>query len=254
MDLLYAPVVKTARAMFFALGMKVDVSGTENLPASGGAVLAINHTSFLDFIFAGVPADDVGGRYVRFMAKDSVFRHRVSGPLMRGMKHIPVDRAAGADAYKAAVGALKAGELVGVFPEATMSRSFDIKEIKSGAVRMAADAGVPLLPEIVFGGQRIYSYDHRDLSRGTAVSIAVGEPMYPKPDDDIPALTDELHTRMRDLLDETVARYPQIPADPATAWWLPARLGGGAPTLAQAVELETQAKARKAARKATEAH
>lgn len=254
MELLYTPVVKTARIMFFTLGIKVSVKGADNLPTSGGAVLAINHTSFLDFIFAGVPADDVGGRFVRFMAKDSVFHHPVSGPLMRGMKHIPVDRAAGSDAYRVAVDALKAGELVGVFPEATMSRSFDIKEIKSGAVRMAADAGVPLLPEIVFGGQRIFSYHHRDLSRGTAVSINVGEPSYPRPDDDIPALTVDLQNRMRDLLDETVSEYPQIPADPSTAWWLPARLGGGAPTLEQASEQEAEAKARKAARKEAEGH
>ena len=67
------------------------------------------------------------------MAKDSVFHHPVSGPLMRGMKHIPVDRAAGSDAYRVAVDALKAGEL-GSLPEATASRSFDIKEIKSGVV------------------------------------------------------------------------------------------------------------------------
>lgn len=251
-DPLYFPIVKTARGLFVALGMKVDSVGAEHIPRVGGAVLAINHTSFLDFIFAGVPADDAGHRYVRFMAKDAVFRHKVGGPLMRGMKHIPVDRAAGAGAFDAAVDALRRGELVGVFPEATMSRSFDIKDFKTGAVRMAAEAGVPLLPEIVFGGQRMYSYGHRDLRRGHAVSVTVGNPMYPKPTDDPEALTQELRNRMIDLLDVTAARYPDRPADPSTAWWWPARLGGGAPTLAEAAVQEAEAKARKAARRANE--
>ena len=65
---------------------------------------------------------------------------------MRGMKHIPVDRTAGAASYAAAVDALRAGEIVGVFPEATISRSFELKEFKTGAARMAAEAGVPILP------------------------------------------------------------------------------------------------------------
>ena len=134
-----------------------------------------------------------------------------------------------------------------------MSRSFDIKDLKSGAARMAAEAGVPLIPVIVFGTQRMMSYDHRDLSRGTAVSVAVGEPLHPEPGDDMDAVTAELATRMRDLLDSTVADYPQLPQDPderAATWWIPERLGGGAPTLAEAKVQEEKAKAAKAAKRA----
>lgn len=212
-------------------------------------MLAINHTSFLDFIFAGVPADDVGHRYVRFMAKDPVFHHKVAGPLMRGMKHIPVDRAQGSAAFDAAVAALKAGELVGVFPEATMSRSFDIKEFKTGAARMAMAAGVPLIPEIVFGGQRILGYHHRDFSRGHAVCVSVGEPMHPPPGDDPDAVTADLHERMRGLLDETLDRYPDPPRASDDAWWWPARRGGSAPTLEEAAQIEAEARRRRAERK-----
>ena len=76
------------------------------------------------------------------MAKKEVFDHRVSGPLMRGMKHIPVDRpGAAADSYRLAVEALRRGEIVGVFPEATISESYELKEFKSGAARMALEAG-----------------------------------------------------------------------------------------------------------------
>jgi 1-acyl-sn-glycerol-3-phosphate acyltransferase len=111
----------------------------------------------------------------------------------------------------------------------------DIKGIKNGAVRMARAANVPLIPMIVFGGQRVISYDHRDLSRGTPIAITVGEPMPLTRGANPDALTDELTERLRALLDETVARYPDTPPG---AWWVPARLGGGAPTLAEAEEIE----------------
>jgi 1-acyl-sn-glycerol-3-phosphate acyltransferase len=244
----YYPITKAMRAMFRVLKIEIDCVGAENVPRTGGAVFAINHVSFLDFIFAGYPADE-HDRYVRFMAKDVVFKHRVSGPLMRGMKHIPVDRSAGSHAYDAAVASLRQGELVGVFPEATMSRSFDLKDFKTGAVRMAAEAGVPLLPEIVFGAHRMMCYDHKDFSRGQAVSITLGEPLYPKPADDPEALTANLRSRMIDMLDATIARYPDRPQSGEAPWWLPARHGGTAPTLAEAAVLEQQAKERRAAKR-----
>lgn len=64
---------------------------------------------------------------------------------------IPVNRQAGADAYAEAVRTLKAGELVGVYPEATISRAFVLKDFKSGAARMALEAQVPIIPCIVWG-------------------------------------------------------------------------------------------------------
>ena len=251
MEWVYSPIILTAKAMFRALGLRMDVQGSDHVPRTGGAVLASSHTSFLDFIFVGVPADEVGGRLVRFMAKDAVFHHPVAGPLMRGMKHIPVDRDAGADAYREAVAALRRGELVGVFPEATMSRSMELKEFKNGAARMAAEAGVPLVPVIVFGGARLLSYGHRDLHhRGRPLLITVGEPLHPAAEDDPTAITVELKARMTVLLDETLARYPQPPTSPDDAWWWPARLGGTAPTLDEAAQIEVEVKARKAAARA----
>ncbi len=249
-DPFYFAVVKSFRAITFGMRIHMDVSGSEHIPRTGGAVLAINHTSFLDFIFAGFPVDEAGHRYVRFMAKDAVFRHKVAGPLMRGMKHIPVDRMAGAEAFDTAVAALRRGEIVGVFPEATMSRSFDIKDFKTGAVRMAAAAEVPLIPEIVFGGQRIYSYHHKDLSPGKSISVAAGAPMYPTTADNPEAITEELRARMIVMLDEVVANYRDRPGTDEQPWWLPARLGGSAPTLAEAAAMEVAAKARKNARRA----
>lgn len=231
-DVVYRPIVLAAKTFFRTIGIRLDVVGSEHIPRTGGAVLAVNHTSYLDFIFAGIPADRAGRRLVRFMAKESVFRHPVSGPLMRGMKHIPVNREQGSQAFREAVRALKAGELVGVFPEATMSRSFEIKGCKSGTVRMALAANVPIIPMIIFGGQRVMSYGHRDFSRGQVVAVTVGEPWWPTREIPEEEQTEELRSKLQLLLDETLDRYP-IPDDLSDAWWLPKRRGGTAPTLAE---------------------
>ena len=91
----YWSVIGVARTLFAAQGLRFTVTGAENLPRTGGAVVTVNHTGYLDFTYAGLAALRAR-RLIRFMAKESVFRHPVTGPLMRGMHHIPVDRTAGA--------------------------------------------------------------------------------------------------------------------------------------------------------------
>ena len=245
MDLVYPPVVMTAYGVFRVMRLSFDLVGGEHIPRTGGAVLASNHVSYLDFIFCG-RACRPSKRLVRFMAKKSTFDHKVSGPLMRSMHHIPVDRAAGAGAYAHAVEWLRNGEVVGVFPEATISQSFELKGFKNGAARMAAEAGVPLIPMITFGGQRLWTKGRkRDMERGVVVALTVGEPMFPRPDDDVDEVMAELKARMSALLDDTLERYPQKP--PPGAWWWPSRFGGSAPTLA---EMETRAAEARAMREA----
>ena len=245
MDLVYPPVIMSAYGAFTMLGLKFTLHGAEHVPTSGGAVLASNHVSYLDFIFCGRAARP-SNRLVRFMAKKSTFDHKISGPLMRSMHHIPVDRSAGAGAYQHAVEWLQNGEIVGVFPEATISQSFEVKTMKNGAARMAAAAGVPLIPMVTFGGQRLWTKGHkREMERGVIVSLMVGEPLYPTLDDDVDEVMDEFRQQLEALLDLTLEQYPQTP--PPGTWWWPARLGGGAPTLAQMQEQEAAARAARAA-------
>jgi 1-acyl-sn-glycerol-3-phosphate acyltransferase len=229
-------------------GLKFTVTGVENLPATGGAVIAINHTSYFDFTFAGLPAYKQGlGRKVRFMAKREVFDSKVSGPIMRSLRHIPVDRDSGAASFAEACQRLKEGELVGVYPEATISRSFEIKEFKSGAARMAIAADVPIVPHIVWGAQRVWTKGHPKNMRRPKVpiSVAVGEPIMPT----LPAaeLTALLHSRMQHLLEQVQASYGRHPAG---EFWVPHRMGGGAPTLAEANQMDADEAAEKAARRA----
>lgn len=234
MEPVYGTAIKIARTLWRIQGLKFTITGLEHLPVTGGAVVAINHTGYLDFTFAGLPADEIG-RKVRFMAKKEIFENKIGRPLMSAMRHIAVDRANGAESFDAAVAALKSGELVGVYPEATISRSFELKEFKSGAARMAIAADVPIIPHIVWGAQRIWTKDHpKKMWRPKVpIAVAVGEPIMPT----LPPaeLTELLRSRMQHLLEQVQAAYGPYPPG---EFWVPHRLGGGAPTPAQAAELE----------------
>ncbi len=249
MEPVYAPVLVFAKSVFAAQGLRINRSGQENIPRTGGAVVAMNHFGYMDFALAGVPFDDVD-RIVRFMAKKEVFDAKGVGALMRGMKHIPVDRAAGAGAYQEAVRALQGGELIGVFPEATISRSFELKEFKSGAVRMAQEAGVPLLPVTLWGSQRIWTKDHpKKLGRTrTPITITVGEPLHIGAGDDVNARTDELKAVMGRMLDAAKESYE--PLTGADRVFLPQRLGGSAPSLEEAARMDAAEKEARASKKA----
>ncbi|GGM18829.1 lysophospholipid acyltransferase family protein [Micromonospora yangpuensis] len=240
-ELVYPPIVAAAKTMFRVLDLRLTVEGSEHVPSTGGAVLASNHVSYLDFIFCGLGAQQ-SGRLVRFMAKSEVFDHKVSGPLMRGMKHIPVDRQAGASSFRAAVEALRGGEVVGVFPEATISRSFTVKELKSGTVRMARSAKVPVLPVALWGTQRLWTKGRpRNLTRRhTPITILVGEPMDPTAHRDANAMAEELRSRLSALVDRAQREYPETPSGPEESWWQPAHLGGTAPTPEEAAALDAR--------------
>lgn len=244
MEPVYGTVISLARLIWRGQGLTFTVTGVENLPKTGGAVVAINHTSYFDFTFAGLPAyQQKRGRKVRFMAKKEVFDHKISGPVMRSLGHIPVDRTSGADSFGAACRRLKDGELVGVYPEATISRSFELKEFKSGAARMAIDAGVPIVPHIVWGAQRIWTKDHpKKMWRPKVpISVAVGEPILPTLP--APELTALLHSRMQHLLEQVQDDYGPYPPG---EFWVPRRLGGSAPSLAEATQLDIDEARRKA--------
>jgi 1-acyl-sn-glycerol-3-phosphate acyltransferase len=243
-ELTYAALIRAFRLGFRALGQRIAITGLEHLPRTGGALVAVNHISYVDFIYGGLPVVEAG-RLPRFMAKRELFDHRVTGPLMRRLRHIEVDRAGGQRSLAVALDYLRRGEVVGIFPEATISRSFEIKDLKTGAARIAAAAGVPLVPLGLWGTQRLMTKDHpRDFSRGTAITARVGPPVpltgHARTD------TDALRTVMSDLLDTAIREYPQ--PQPG-AWWLPARYGGTAPTPEQATVLDADERAARLARK-----
>jgi len=228
------------------IGTKITYQGLENIPERGGAVIAINHTSYIDWAPAALAAYQ-RHRRMRFMIKAEMQDVKVINFLIKHSGTIPVDRRAGAGAYAVAVERLRAGEIVGVYPEATISRSFELKEFKTGAARMARDADVPIIPLIVWGVHRRWTKDHpKDLRRKSKipVTVAVGAPLHAS------ATMDETSAAMRDamtaLLHKVQLEYPH----PEGAYWVPRRLGGSAPTLAEAKALDEAELAERARRRA----
>ncbi|MFA9446641.1 lysophospholipid acyltransferase family protein [Egicoccus sp. AB-alg6-2] len=236
MNPVYTLVIGAVLLVFRIFSWKVRIVGHEHVPAKGGGVVAANHIGYLDFVFVGYGARKQGKRRLRFVAKREVFDHKISGPLMRAMGHISVDRAGNTRvALREIATALEQGELVGMFPEGTVSRSFMPLAGRPGAVKMAMDAGVPLVPAAVWGTQRIFTKGRKPTpARGTVVDVRFGPPIDYTAESDPLEVHERLMTAIRTMVDELQRDYPQAPSGPDDAWWLPAHLGGSAPTVEEA--------------------
>ncbi|AIJ34365.1 acyl-phosphate glycerol 3-phosphate acyltransferase [Corynebacterium imitans] len=229
--------------------ISVRIEGAEHIPARGGAVIAGNHTGYYDFMLTGTGPLVHGQRLVRFMAKQSVFEKPVLGRILRTMKHVPVDRENGASAVDAAVRNVRDGYLVGIFPEGTISRSFELADFKTGAARIAAQADAPLIPCVIWGSHRIWTKDLPKQLRGVPVIVRYGAPVALSSDAEED--TRRLKQAMQHMLEQSRAEYEQEfgPFAPGDKW-VPASLGGGAPTLEEAAEIYERERAQRKAKKA----
>ena len=243
----YQGLVGFARRLMRAANIEVTVIGAENIPAESGALLAGNHTGYADFILMGTGPYLHGERLVRFMAKKSVFDVPVLGWLLKLMKHVPVDRARGGASIASAVQMLREGNLVGIFPEATISRSFELANFKTGAARIAHQAGVPLVPCAIWGSQRIWTKDLPKHFRDVPVIVRYGEPVALTGDAE--ADTAELKRQMQSLLDASRSEYASLYTDGAGEAWMPVALGGTAPTPDEAEGLYAKERAEREAKK-----
>lgn len=246
----YQAVITGFKGIMRAQGLRFTVHGVENVPADGGAIFVINHTGFYDFIIAGIGPHLRGNRLVRFMAKKEVFDMKVVGTLMRGMKHVPVDRSAGAASIDEAVTWLNSGGLVGIFPESTISRSFELADFKTGAARIAHEADVPMIPTVIWGSQRLLTKGlKKNLGRShTPIVLRYGEPVGTTGDPD--ADTRRVKAAMQELLERNREEYAQRfgPFEEGLDW-MPASMGGSAPTLEEATAILQRERAAKKAKK-----
>ncbi|MEQ6903492.1 lysophospholipid acyltransferase family protein [Nocardioides sp. YIM 152588] len=132
--------------------------GGENLPETGGFVIALNHISHLDPLTAAHLVYD-HGRLPRYLAKSGLFKNKALGTFLRAAGQIPVEReSSGAvGAYAAAVQAIHDGKCVVVYPEATITRDPEMWPMrgKSGAARIALETGCPVIPVGQWGAHEI---------------------------------------------------------------------------------------------------
>jgi 1-acyl-sn-glycerol-3-phosphate acyltransferase len=249
--MLYRFAMLVCRALFSFLRVRRTVTGVEHIPDDGGAVIAMTHFGYLEFALIAYTIWRHDRRRVRFLATSSAFRNPIVGGLLLRLGQIPVDRRAGGAAYAAAVAALQSGSLVGVFPEAGVDASFTVRALKTGAVRLASEGGVPLIPVGLWGGQRLMTREHKvrfSERFGIPVHIAFGPELSLNGERHV--VSANLRTSMQQLVASLQAAYPD---DGTGQWWQPQHLGGTAPTPDEAIALDAAVVARRAARREADA-
>jgi 1-acyl-sn-glycerol-3-phosphate acyltransferase len=251
---LYTIVAAGFRLGWRALALDVRTIDHTNIPREGPVILASNHVGYLDFCFVAL-APPHPRRQVRFLARHDIWRRRIVGAAMDGMGQIPVDVHGDPTAALAmAEQRLREGEVIGVHPEGTISPSFVTREGRTGAVRLARATGAPIVPVAVWGSHRLLTkWRPVRLRRGVAVTVHYGEPFHPTAGTSLEAATADLMARIRTLLARAQAEYPQRPGPgPGEDWWIPAHLGGSAPTPAEADARVAAQMAERRARRAAE--
>ncbi len=239
--MVYRLVIGLGRLAVRVLGLRVEITGLDHVPREGPAVLAATHVSFLDFLLLGLVGEEAGGRRVRFLARHEIWRVVPVGWAMRRMGHVPVDREAPAHAYLLAREALRRGEVVGIFPEAGVSRSYTVRALMPGAAALARETGAPLVPVALWGGQRLWTAKTRPrITRGVPISIAVGDHVAPVRAGtlrgDAAATTDILGAELQRLVDRAQAEPRQQPPPGRPAPWHPRHLGGEALPVEEAAQ------------------
>lgn len=131
---------------FYWLVAKTTIEGEHFLPHDGSVILVSNHISFIDPISLGYLGRR-RKRQIHFLAKDSLFKNPILGKFFRACGQIPVERGTerAADSLIHARESLASGHVVGIFPESTMPEDLVQLPLKSGALRLAAETGAPLI-------------------------------------------------------------------------------------------------------------
>ncbi len=143
MKKLLADLVRRAALILLRVVYRVRVSGQENLPHEGPALLIGNHVSYLDAIVVGL---STGRRPARFAVYDSFMKMPGFGQFLRLFNAIPISPTRSKDAIRAMAGALKEGDLVGIFPEGQITRHGHLSELKKGFELIARQADAPVVP------------------------------------------------------------------------------------------------------------
>lgn len=199
-------VFKVILTPIMTVAFRPRIEGMSNVPKSGGALLACNHTSYLDWLLLPLV---VRLRRISFLAKMEYFtrggvKGRLQAYFFTATGQVPIDRA-GADASTAALRTaarlLKEGRLVGVFPEGTRTRDGRLNRGRTGVARMAAATGAPVIPCATVGTFAIAPPGAK-VPRPKKIAVRFGEPMPPV----CPTGAQPTAEQLRSWTDELMAR------------------------------------------------
>jgi 1-acyl-sn-glycerol-3-phosphate acyltransferase len=165
---------------FLRLVAQATVTGEENVPATGAAIIASNHLSVIDSIYLPLLLE----RPVSFAAKSEYFtgtrlRDRLVGAYLRSTNQVSTDRTGGRAAHdmlEAALHHLGSGQLFGIYPEGTRSPDGRLYRGRTGVGFLALHSGAPVIPVAMIGTDRVLPPGHR-LPRPGRIEIRIGEPL-----------------------------------------------------------------------------
>ena len=187
-----------------AFAFRVRVEGRENVPRSGGCVIAPVHRSNLDTPILGY----ITRRRMRYMGKDSLWKKKAMAWFVSALGGFPVERGtADREALRACQAILERGEPLVMFPEGTRKSGPIVREIFDGPAFVAARAGVPIIPVGIGGSERVMPKGSK-MIRPRKIVLIVGKPITPPPVDGrvprrvVSELTGQLHVALQQLFDE----------------------------------------------------
>ncbi len=178
---------------------KINLTGYEQLPADGPAILCPNHISFLDsaFLMMTLP------RNISFVGKAEYMDSWKTKYIFPALGMIPIDRSGGeksASALETAATVLRRGELFGIFPEGTRSRDGVLHKGRTGAARLAVEVGCPIYPVGITGTDSIQPPGARLPKPFRDCAITIGRPVRPERYRD----RREPHLAWRSMIDEVM--------------------------------------------------
>ena len=151
----------------------ITVIGAENIPESGPVILAPNHRAYMDPPYLSM----VTKRQLHMMAKEELFVVPILGPLIKALDAFPVKRgSADRSAIRQAIGELKAGHVLGIFPEGKRADSGTLEPAEKGFALIARQTGVPIVPIALEGTDRVHPMHAKRLFRAR-VTATIGKPM-----------------------------------------------------------------------------
>jgi 1-acyl-sn-glycerol-3-phosphate acyltransferase len=208
---------------FVRLLYKIELSGTENLPKSGGYVLAANHVTTLDALAVAYMMYFKLHRAPHFLAKEGLFRTPIVGPVLLACGQIPVFRSGrnNTDPMQAAYDVLRAGHCIGIFPEGTLTREPNQwpMRARTGAIRLSLETGVPIIPVGQWGTEVVMdTYSSKIRPKPWhKVHIVIGKPIdlskymgKKNSTEDLVAISDEVMVEITKLVE--VIRGEKAPA------------------------------------------
>jgi 1-acyl-sn-glycerol-3-phosphate acyltransferase len=172
MNLSYRIGWSVFRAMF-ATYFRWRILGAENVPLTGGVILASNHASFLDppLVGSALPRD------INYLARESLFRFPGVGAVLRSWNSVPVDRdGGGAAGLRAILERLLAGGAIILFPEGTRTKDGNLQKARLGIGLTVIKSNAPVVPVRVFGTFEAYGRNHK-FPRPKRIAVKYGKPM-----------------------------------------------------------------------------